>query len=78
MEIIPERNWNSKMSSNSCIASAYIPLRSTNIIQTDGMNSLVVKAVILADAILDRIMHNFYRIHIQSADPAKDVSMCEV
>lgn len=32
----------------------------------------------LADAILDRIMHNSYRVHIQSADTAKDVSMREV
>ncbi|HML86820.1 MAG TPA: ATP-binding protein [Methylomusa anaerophila] len=32
----------------------------------------------LADAILDRIAHDAYRINIESIDPAKDVSMREV
>jgi len=32
----------------------------------------------LADAILDRIMHNSYRVHIQSLDASKDVSMQEI
>ena len=32
----------------------------------------------LADAILDRIVHDAYMINIQSIDPSKDVSMCEV
>jgi DNA replication protein DnaC len=32
----------------------------------------------LADAILDRIVHDSYRINIESADPAKDISMREV
>lgn len=32
----------------------------------------------LADAILDRIMHDAYKINIESIDPSKDVSMREV
>lgn len=32
----------------------------------------------LADAILDRIIHDAYRINIESIDPSKDVSMREV
>lgn len=32
----------------------------------------------LADAILDRIMHDSYRINIESADPSRDVSMREI
>lgn len=32
----------------------------------------------LADAILDRIVHDAYRINIQSIDPNKDISMREV
>jgi DNA replication protein DnaC len=32
----------------------------------------------LADAILDRIMHNAYKINIESSDPSKDLSMREV
>lgn len=32
----------------------------------------------LADAILDRIVHDSYRINIESTDPAKDISMREV
>lgn len=32
----------------------------------------------LADAILDRIVHDAYRIDIESIDPAKDISMREV
>ena len=32
----------------------------------------------LADAILDRIMHNSYRVHIESTNPDRDVSMREV
>lgn len=32
----------------------------------------------LADAILDRIMHDAYKINIESLDPSKDVSMREV
>lgn len=32
----------------------------------------------LADAILDRIIHDAYRINIESVDPSKDVSMREV
>lgn len=32
----------------------------------------------LADAILDRIIYNSYRVHIESTDPNKDVSMREV
>lgn len=32
----------------------------------------------LADAILDRIMHDAYKINIESVDPAKDISMREV
>lgn len=32
----------------------------------------------LADAILDRIIHDAYRINIESIDPSKDISMREV
>ena len=32
----------------------------------------------LADAILDRIVHDSYRINIESTDPTKDISMREV
>lgn len=32
----------------------------------------------LADAILDRIVHDAYKINIESIDPAKDISMREV
>lgn len=32
----------------------------------------------LADAILDRIMHDAYKINIESLDPSKDISMREV
>ena len=32
----------------------------------------------LADAILDRIVHDSYRINIESADPTRDISMREV
>lgn len=32
----------------------------------------------LADAILDRIMHDSYKINIESIDPSKDISMREV
>jgi DNA replication protein DnaC len=32
----------------------------------------------LSDAILDRIVHDAYRINIQSIDPSKDISMREV
>jgi DNA replication protein DnaC len=32
----------------------------------------------LADAILDRIVHDAYRINIESVDPSKDLSMREV
>lgn len=32
----------------------------------------------LADAILDRIVHDAYKINITSIDPAKDISMREV
>lgn len=32
----------------------------------------------LADAILDRVVHDAYRINIQSMDPSKDLSMREV
>lgn len=32
----------------------------------------------LADAILDRIVHDAYKINIESSDPAKDLSMREV
>lgn len=32
----------------------------------------------LADAILDRIMHDSYRINIESLDPSRDISMREV
>ena len=32
----------------------------------------------LADAILDRIIHDSYRINIESMDPSKDISMREV
>lgn len=32
----------------------------------------------LADAILDRIVHDAYKINIESSDPSKDVSMREV
>lgn len=32
----------------------------------------------LADAILDRIVHDSYRINIESADPSRDISMREV
>ena len=32
----------------------------------------------LADAILDRIIHDGYRINIESTDPTRDISMREV
>ena len=32
----------------------------------------------LADAILDRIVYDAYKINIQSIDPSKDISMREV
>ena len=32
----------------------------------------------LADAILDRIIYDAYKINIESTDPAKDISMREV
>ena len=32
----------------------------------------------LADAIIDRIIHDGYQINIQSLDPSKDISMREV
>lgn len=32
----------------------------------------------LADAIMDRIAYNSYKINIESSDPAKDISMREV
>ena len=32
----------------------------------------------LADAILDRIVHDAYKIHIEAIDPSKDISMREV
>ena len=32
----------------------------------------------LADAILDRVVHDSYKINIESTDPAKDISMREV
>jgi DNA replication protein DnaC len=32
----------------------------------------------LADAILDRIIHDSYEINIESRDPSKDISMREV
>ena len=32
----------------------------------------------LADAILDRIVHDSYKINIESIDPTKDLSMREV
>ena len=32
----------------------------------------------LADAILDRIVHDSYKINIENLDPAKDISMREV
>ena len=32
----------------------------------------------LADAILDRIVHDAYKINIESIDPSKDISMREV
>ena len=32
----------------------------------------------LADAILDRIMHDAYKINIENIDPSKDISMREV
>lgn len=32
----------------------------------------------LADAILDRIVHDSYKINIESTDPSKDLSMREV
>ena len=32
----------------------------------------------LVDAILDRVMHNSYKINIESIDPSKDISMREV
>jgi hypothetical protein len=33
---------------------------------------------IQADAILDRIVHDAYKINIESTDPSKDISMREV
>ena len=32
----------------------------------------------MADAILDRIIHDGYRINIESTDPTRDISMREV
>jgi len=32
----------------------------------------------LADAILDRIVHDAYKINIESLDPSKDISMREI
>ena len=32
----------------------------------------------LADAILDRVVHDGYKINIESIDPSKDISMREV
>ena len=32
----------------------------------------------LADAIIDRIIHDGYQLNIQSLDPSKDISMREV
>jgi len=32
----------------------------------------------IADAILDRIVHDAYKINIESIDPSKDISMREV
>lgn len=47
--------------------------------RTDGWyEQLGGDASPLADAILDRIIHDAYRINIESIDPSKDVSMREV
>jgi len=32
----------------------------------------------LADAILDRVVHDGYKINIESIDPSRDISMREV
>ena len=40
--------------------------------QLGGDNSTI------ADAILDRIVHDAYKINIESTDPSKDISMREV
>ena len=42
------------------------------------MNFSTGDASPLSDAILDRIVHDAYRINIESIDPTKDISMREV
>jgi DNA replication protein DnaC len=47
--------------------------------QSDGWyQQLGGEASPLSDAILDRIVHDAYRINIESIDPSKDISMREV
>ena len=47
--------------------------------QNDGWyEQLGGEASPLSDAILDRIVHDAYRINIESIDPSKDISMREV
>jgi DNA replication protein DnaC len=47
--------------------------------QNDGWyEQLGGSASTLADAILDRIVHDAYRINIESIDQTKDISMREI
>jgi hypothetical protein len=71
---------NARIFSNYCIAEGKNPLLSSvlNIKQKAGMSSLADNDGPLADAILDRIVHDAYKINIESIDPSKDISMREV
>jgi len=42
------------------------------------LSKIVKKYLTFTDAILDRIMHDAYKINIENIDPSKDISMREV
>ncbi|WP_028971989.1 ATP-binding protein [Sporomusa ovata] len=67
-----------------CIGSCYVGNEGTIIIfcsqysESEWYDQLGDSASPLADATLDRIVHDAYKINIESIDLAKDMSMREV
>ena len=52
--------------------------RSSTIFCSQGWYANLAVLLPLADAMLDRIVHDSYKINIESVDPTKDISMREV
>lgn len=67
------------LSSKLLVQKSFLNLHLWKILDVKNYLSKIVKKYLtFTDAILDRIMHDAYKINIENIDPSKDISMREV